>query len=41
MITRKMNHRVTFFREVGGQNEDGEVVSPIRENLYTCCAEIA
>ena len=41
MITRKMNHRVTFFREVGGQNEDGEVVSPIRENLYTCWAEIA
>lgn len=41
MITRKMNHRVTFFREVGGQNEDGEVTSPIRENLYTCWAEVA
>ena len=41
MITRKMNHRVTFFREIGGQNEDGEVISPIRENLYTCWAEVA
>lgn len=41
MITRKMKHRVTFFREVGGQNEDGEVISPIRENLYTCWAEVA
>ena len=41
MITRKMNHRVTFFREVGGQNEDGEVVSPSRKNLYTCWAEVA
>nr|DAW78191.1 MAG TPA: Putative head tail adaptor [Caudoviricetes sp.] len=41
MITRKMNHRVTFFREIGGQNEDGEVISPIREDLYTCWCEIA
>lgn len=41
MITRKMNQRVTFFREVGGQNEDGEVISPIRENLYTCWTEVA
>ncbi len=41
MITRKMNHRVTFFREVGGQNEDGEVISPSRKNLYTCWAEVA
>lgn len=41
MITRKMNHRVTFFREAGGQNEDGEVVSPSRKNLYTCWAEVA
>ena len=41
MITRKMNHRVTFFREVGGQNEDGEVVSPSRKNLYTSWAEVA
>ena len=31
MITRKMNHRVTFFREVGGQNEGGEVISPIQQ----------
>ena len=37
MITRKMNHRVTFFREIGGQNEDGEVIPPSRKNLYTCC----
>lgn len=41
MITRKMNQRVTFFREVGGQNEDGEVISPIREKLYTCWGEVA
>lgn len=41
MITRKMNHRVTFFREIGGQNEDGEVISPSRKNLYTCWAEVA
>ena len=41
MRTRKMNTRITFFSERGGQNEDGEVISPIRKNLYTCWAEVA
>lgn len=40
MITRKMNVRITIFSQSGGQNEDGEVVSAIRKDLYTCWAEV-
>ncbi|HEM9550004.1 phage head closure protein [Streptococcus agalactiae] len=41
MITRKMNVRITIFNQTGGQNEDGEVVDNIREDLYTCWAEVS
>ena len=40
MRTRHMNVRITFYKLEGGQNEDGEVVAPIREDLYTCWAEV-
>ncbi|MCD3539334.1 head-tail adaptor protein [Streptococcus equi subsp. equi] len=40
MITRKMNVRITIFSQSGGQNEDGEVVSAVRKDLYTCWAEV-
>lgn len=40
MRTRKMNTRITFFSEQGGQNEDGEVISPVRKDLYTCWADV-
>ncbi len=40
MRTRKMKTRITFFSEQGGQNEDGEVISPVRKDLYTCWAEV-
>ncbi|AAM79545.1 TPA: phage head closure protein [Streptococcus pyogenes] len=40
MITRKMNVRITIFSQSGGQNEDGEVISAIRKDLYTCWAEV-
>lgn len=40
MITWKMNVRITIFNQTGGQNEDGEVVDNIREDLYTCWAEV-
>ncbi|WP_176723804.1 phage head completion protein, partial [Streptococcus agalactiae] len=41
MITRKMNVRIAIFSQTGGQNEDGEVVSAIRKDLYTCWAEVS
>ncbi|MGJ8387035.1 phage head closure protein [Streptococcus agalactiae] len=41
MITRKMNVRIAIFSKTGGQNEDGEVVSAIRKDLYTCWAEVS
>lgn len=40
MRTREMKTRITFFSEKGGQNEDGEVISPVRKDLYTCWAEV-
>ena len=40
MITRKMNQRITIYSVSGGQNEDGEVVDSIRNDLYTCWAEV-
>lgn len=40
MITRKMNQRITIYSVSGGQNEDGEVVDNIRNDLYTCWAEV-
>lgn len=40
MRTRHMNVRITFYKLVGGQNEDGEVLSPERQDLYTCWAEV-
>lgn len=40
MITRKMNKRITFFKRVGGQNEDGEVVQPQRVDVVTCWSEV-
>ena len=40
MRTRKMNVRITFFKKVGGQNEDGEVLDFERKDLYTCWAEV-
>ena len=40
MRTRKMNARITFFSEQGGQNEDGKVIAPVRKDLYTCWAEV-
>lgn len=39
MITRKMNQRITIYSVSGGQNEDGEVIDNIRNDLYTCWAE--
>lgn len=35
-----MNVRITIFSQSGGQNEDGEVISAIRKDLYTCWAEV-
>lgn len=40
MITRKMNQRITIYSVSGGQNDDGEVVDNIRNDLYTCWAEV-
>ncbi|MGT2753232.1 phage head closure protein [Streptococcus porcinus] len=40
MMTRKMNQRITFFSQSGGQNEDGEVLEAIRKDIYTCWAEV-
>lgn len=40
MFTRKMNTRITIFKRVGGQNEDGEIVDSIRKNILTCWAEV-
>lgn len=40
MRTRHMNNRITFFKLTGGQNEDGEVLTPEREDLYTCWCEV-
>ena len=40
MITRKMNQRITIYSVSGGQNDDGEVVDSIRNDLYTCWAEV-
>ncbi|HEP1467326.1 TPA: head-tail adaptor protein [Streptococcus pyogenes] len=40
MITRKMNVRITIFSQSGGQNEDGEVISAIRKDVYTCWSEV-
>lgn len=41
MFTRKMNTRITIYTKNGGQNEDGEVIEPIRKNVFTCWAEVA
>ena len=41
MITRKMNTRITIFSKTGGQNEDGEVIAGIRNDVYSCWAEVA
>ncbi len=38
MITRKMNHRVTFFREIGGQMKMVRIYLSISKNYYTCWA---
>lgn len=35
-----MNVRITIFSQSGGQNEDGEVISAIRKDVYTCWAEV-
>ena len=40
MITRKMNQRITIYGVSGGQNDDGEVVDGVRNDLYTCWAEV-
>ncbi|VTS13501.1 phage protein [Streptococcus pseudoporcinus] len=40
MMTRKMNQRITFFSQYGGQNEDGEVLDAVRKDVYTCWAEV-
>ena len=40
MITRKMNQRITIYSVSGGQNEDGEVLDSIRNDLYTCWSEV-
>ncbi|WP_438477353.1 phage head closure protein [Streptococcus pluranimalium] len=41
MITRKMNQRITFFSLTGGQNDDGEVLEGVREDVWTCWAEVS
>ena len=41
MRTRKMNVRITFFKKVGEQNEDGEVLTFKKKCLYTCWAEVS
>ncbi|MGB3161549.1 MAG: phage head closure protein [Carnobacterium sp.] len=41
MITRNMNERITFLMKKDGQNEDGEVVTGIKEELFTCWAEVS
>lgn len=41
MITRRMNTRIVIFSKTGGQNEDGEVVNGIRNDVYSCWAEVA
>ncbi|HFI0151000.1 TPA: head-tail adaptor protein [Streptococcus suis] len=40
MITRRMNTRITIFSRTAGQNEDGEVVDTVRQDVYTCWAEV-
>ncbi|HEL2299323.1 phage head completion protein [Streptococcus suis] len=40
MITRRMNTRITIFSRIAGQNEDGEVVDSIRNDVYQCWAEV-
>lgn len=40
MNTSRMNERITFFSKTAGQNEDGEVVDTIREDIYSCWAEV-
>ena len=40
MITRKMNQRITIYSVSGGQNDDGEVLGSVRNDLYTCWAEV-
>lgn len=41
MITRRMNTRITIFSKTGGQNEDGEVVDSVRNDVYSCWAEVS
>ena len=41
MITRNMNERITFYKKKDGQNEDGEVVTGIKEEIFTCWAEVS
>ena len=41
MRTRKMNVRITFFKKVGEQNEDGEVLTFKKKCLYKCWAEVS
>ncbi|HFU4060510.1 TPA: head-tail adaptor protein [Streptococcus suis] len=41
MMTRRMNTRITIFSRTAGQNEDGEVVDTIREDIYSCWAEVS
>lgn len=36
-----MNTRITIYTKIGGQNADGEVVDPVRKNIFTCWAEVA
>lgn len=40
MITRKMNTRITIFKKMGGQNEDGEVIDSLKVDVLTCWAEV-
>lgn len=40
MITRKMNTRITIFSKTEGQNEDGEVINGVRNDVYSCWTEV-
>lgn len=35
-----MNERITFFKKEGGQNEDGEVISAMPKDIFTCWTEV-
>lgn len=40
MDVGRMNVRITFYAKIAGQNEDGEVVDAVRNDVYTCWAEV-